>query len=453
MKKYFIVVLVLLFSGSILQAQEDVLRSRESVEVKNGKIVRTGVLADNDGVLFVEFIAGDFVVKRADTERCLKLTRKDFQRRSCINTLALEEYEGEVLAPVILDKPDKAPRARMREIITFEMIVDTNDEVFFVDRYTIMHPSERLRQGIRFGDLEPGNSGAQVLMRIFNEDEIGQPSLWFYNTDENRWREIGGILTDSAEPDVKIFSAIIARTGLYTIWDANPPPTFSPNFPIDEIELAEESPFPSVEIPTQEGNFIEEDIDGSTIPGVDEFKSSANTPPETETEELGTFGERTNNHLELPDFVKENFLNPDGTPVGSEQEIVVPSLDGGASTTPETGTDQPVNPNQITPNTFTPPNTEETGNNPNIPVITTENTPQNTGESNTNALPSGNLIESQISDSLQSAAPLLQANSFSNFGETLPVTGRKEDFKFPWLIVVVLALIGGSLMIAFQKKY
>ena len=201
------------------------LKTANSVEVKSGFIAETVVLADDGGKLFLEFIKGDRVAKKLDGQI----------------------FDGEILPPLIIDVPDKAPRARMRELLSFEVIADNNEEVEMIDQFTALHPKDRLRQGLK-NQAGQRRLGAQLITLFPEEDAVSRPSLWHYDTSYTppRWERLGGIMGETPAGEANVFSSYLYGTGKFTIWDENPQPTFSPTFPIDEVELAEDSPFPSV---------------------------------------------------------------------------------------------------------------------------------------------------------------------------------------------------------------
>lgn len=157
------------------------------------------------------------------------------------------EFNGEILPPQLTSSIAKAPRARMRELASFELFTDRADTAIFVDRYAMMHERTRLREQILTGTDFARTSGAQVLMRLSRDQNVGQAALWQYDTLQESWERIGGITSGSSEPDIDIFSVVIFETGLYTIWDEDPAPEFSPSTDPSQVQLVEQSPFPSVE--------------------------------------------------------------------------------------------------------------------------------------------------------------------------------------------------------------
>ena len=95
MKKYSILLLIIIGLTFTAQARE-ALRADDVIKVRDGKVVDTGILSDEKGTIFLEFIKGDFVNYAKDKQ----------------------PFTGEILPPAIIDKPLKLPRYRMREILS-----------------------------------------------------------------------------------------------------------------------------------------------------------------------------------------------------------------------------------------------------------------------------------------------------------------------------------------------
>ena len=223
---------------------EGVLRTVSNIEVQNGQIVESGVLADDQGVVFVEMTRGSYVA----------------------NELDRNGFSGEILPPELIEPIAKAPRARMREIISFEFFTDRADTALFVDRYALVSEKTLLREQILTGNTVARSSGAQFLTQFTRDQNIGQAALWRYVPQDESWDRIGGITSNSNQPDTDIFSVILFQTGIYTIWDEDPAPVLSENTDPSLIQLAEASPFPSV-LPPEPIN--------ETVFFEDEFASSA----------------------------------------------------------------------------------------------------------------------------------------------------------------------------------
>ncbi len=257
MKKFLIGLILLNFT--VVNAAVK-LRAQDSIAVDNGKVSETGILTDSKGIIFLEFLKGSFINYTKDNQ----------------------PFIGEILAPSIIDRTEKLPRGRMRDIFTFELLSDNADEVSLVDRYTLMHPKEYLRETLANPDGLIHNGGIKFLTRIYDKDKIGNPVLWRLETKKGEntkretkyWKRIGGTLSKTSEGDVKIFKAIIFRTGIYGLFDENPKPFYSENTPLETVEKVEESPFPSV-VPQPQLD-IPEIIEDDSLPldesGNDDFE-------------------------------------------------------------------------------------------------------------------------------------------------------------------------------------
>ncbi|MCK5460464.1 hypothetical protein KAI58_00570 [Candidatus Gracilibacteria bacterium] len=221
------------------------LRAEESLPIVAGKVVETGILTDDKGTVFLEFIKDTYISNSEDKQ----------------------PFEGEILPPQIIDIPTKKPRGRMTEILSFELLVDSNTDVTFVNKFSLLRP----KQIIRLEHTDPNaferTEGVRVFHQIKEEDQIGLPTLWQYlgedEEGEDQWIRIGGKIENTKESDVKIFSAVITTTGIFSLLDENPSPILSENTPTDLVELVEDSPYPSVETPEPEG---EVDYESSEFP-------------------------------------------------------------------------------------------------------------------------------------------------------------------------------------------
>lgn len=271
MKKLLCFMMICLFWGQAFALGKDPLRADDSIIVRNGKIVETGILSDTDGKIFLEFLK-DMHVMVSETP---------------------VGFNGEILIPEIIEIPQRAPRARMKEVLTFELVTNSRDVINFVDRFALMHPKHRLKEQTANPEIAVQRIGALLLIKFSEEDKVQKPVLWEYRSvvaemegpcaskaGEERelcfqlkeckkmldfergqcikklsWKKIGGKVEQSPEKDL-VFSALITRNGIFTIFDENPPVDFTPTFPIDEVELVDQSPFPSVEpLPKLEAEF------------------------------------------------------------------------------------------------------------------------------------------------------------------------------------------------------
>jgi len=233
---YLLIIAFLWFSSTVMAL--DTLRADNFISVVSGKIVETGILSDTNGMIFLEFSDRTRVVRTED--------RASFQ--------------GEILAPSIIALPDNKPRARTREILTFEFLGDTADELLFTDQFYIMRNLSRLRYQLQ--NLEIAQSPlVRVIIPI--QEPVGRLGLWKYK-GEDGWERVGGKTEETEDLEVQLFSSTIPSTGIFSLLDENPAPDFVPSFPIDQIELVEQNPFaettaPSELLPNEAGAFSGED--------------------------------------------------------------------------------------------------------------------------------------------------------------------------------------------------
>lgn len=220
-KKIFILVSVIFIANSVFAKES--LRTLDSIEFENGEIEKMGLIADVDGIVFLEF--NENVVSVVSDSKT--------------------KFTGEIMPPEIISLPDRAPRARMREIYTFELLADTSDEISFADKVDLLNERSRIRLSYNDPDSLVRTSAVKLLSPI--KEEFGILALWKYLPEKEEWKRLGGTTDNTSFEDTFVFSAVIWGTGIYSLFDENPSPTFSPTFPIDEIEMVEDSPFPSVD--------------------------------------------------------------------------------------------------------------------------------------------------------------------------------------------------------------
>ncbi len=223
-KLFFLGIVLNLCVSTVVQAQTS-LKTNKSTVIEKGFITETVVLGDESSQIFLEFIKGDRVAKALDGQI----------------------YDGEILPPVLVDVPAKAPRARMREVLSFEVISDTSEELELIDQFTALHPKDRLRTSLK-NQAGERRQGAQLITVLPADSPHNRVSLWHYdpNNTKTPWIRLGGIKGEAPAGEAQVFSAYLYGTGVFTLWDENPSPDFQPSFVNDDIELAEPSPFPSV---------------------------------------------------------------------------------------------------------------------------------------------------------------------------------------------------------------
>jgi hypothetical protein len=367
------------------------LKKASSAQVNAGFIAETVVIADSANKLFLEFIKGDRVAKSLDGQI----------------------YDGEILPPVQIDNQYNAPRARMRELLSFEVISDTNESLELIDQFAAMTAKQRLRTSL---GNQAGNrsQGAQIITLFDEGSNISDPALWKYNPENVRspWKRLGGIMAETPIESEKLFSAFLFSTGTYTIWDENPLPTFEPSFQNDEIELAEASPFPSV---------IEEEEELATFENEDFVKL-------LEGEEAFFDADFTDSPS-IGDDEPQGLVPAVGLPDNSTDSTLVPAVAETQTVTPSTS-QAPVNSTPSTGSNFllAPP----TNSNTQVPATPPPNQPP---------------------ENEAGLGQALQANSFQDFGTSengLPVAG---GFQFPWFLLMVFGIIGFSVYAIRQKPY
>lgn len=227
MKKFILIFLISFLSLPIPISAES-LKTDSSVEIEAGDADNDAVLADSGGNVYVEFSSRTRVVYESD-----KML-----------------FNGEILAPVIIDQPGKSPRPRMREIISFELMPDTGDDILFVDRLNTLHQANRVRE--KYTNPEGLISTARVKLIVPIQDEkVGYPKLWEYVSDDEGWERIGGKIEESSTDGVRIFSASLSNSGVYTVFDEAPAPT---EFAQYMEELYPEENMQAEDIPFQSGD-------------------------------------------------------------------------------------------------------------------------------------------------------------------------------------------------------
>ncbi len=393
MQKLILPSLILFLLTSATALGQSRLKTTNSVAIKDGFIVESVVLADASSQLFLEFIKNDRVAKSLDGQI----------------------YTGEILPPVKIDSPAKAPRARMREVLSFEVISDTSEALELIDQFSALHSKVRLRQSLS-NQAGERTQGAQLIALFDVADEINNPALWRYMPENplSPWKRLGGITGETPAGEDQIFSAYLFSTGTFTIWDENPLPTFEPSFINDEIEFAEPSPYPSVTEEEEELSLLEE----------------------------ADFVELLEGDAALFEDELETLSEPE------DDELTVPAV---STTETETGSLIPAIPEDATTTSAPAPSASSTTNPSPVPNNNSDFLLAPPTQSNTTvpASPSnevGNLDEISV-------AQALQANSFTDFGTNdgdLPVAG---GIQFPWFLLILFGIIGFSIYAIRQKPY
>lgn len=260
------------------------LRTQDSIFVEGGKVVETGIVSDPNGEVFLEFIQDTRVVNDSD--------RTSFQ--------------GEILPPSIIPLPVKPPRPRMQEVVTFELLADTADKMLFTDKFSLLHGPTIARMELNDPDNFQRTSIVKLLAPL--KDQYNLLALWEYRGDAKGWARLGGSAEASSDPDVLVFSSAIRNTGIFSIFEEDPPPSYIPPFPIDEIEFVEEAP--DFEPTETEDVFLENEVglDANLFP---EPQAPDNIPPITVEGEdtippIAVNGDEIQNPQEEPDVLVED---------------------------------------------------------------------------------------------------------------------------------------------------
>ncbi|MBT3349615.1 hypothetical protein HN954_03470 [bacterium] len=253
MRKLFLtfVSFIIFLPLSVDAILDEPIRTEDSVVVDTGDIFENGVLADSAGTIFLEFSKNTRVVYASDSIL----------------------FSGEILPPQTIEIPDQAPRTRMDELVTFELISDGGDDLKFVDRFDVMHPRNRLK--LQYTDPESLERSAWVKLIFPIENKfVRTPKMWRYLGEDFGWKRIGGTFEPSSTEEIWLFSVTVPGTGVFSVFDENPlPKTFATDWEIENP--ATEDPFLSGE---SEGNFVEGDV----VP----FDEMDNAPLFSEDEEL-----------------------------------------------------------------------------------------------------------------------------------------------------------------------
>jgi hypothetical protein len=212
-KNFFFLAFVAITLPSVILAREALVPD-PSVLVETGHIENSTLIASPGGEIFIEFS----------------------NETNFVHETGLVSFSGEILSPAIIELPDKKPRLRMDALISFELISDSGEPVLFADRFDLQNTRNRLRE--KYLNPETTTRSAWVKLIIPIEDEtIIEPQLWEYIGPDDGWATVGGILDEPSPEGVRVFSAILRRTGVYTVFDENPiPKHFADEFDFSQNE-------------------------------------------------------------------------------------------------------------------------------------------------------------------------------------------------------------------------
>ncbi len=200
------------------------LRVSDAVEIVNGKVVKTTVLANKEGSVFLEFLNDTRVFAPVEGS-----------------------FAGSVLPPVVIDRPYSPPLPLMQDVVVFSFESSMDDmPLQFADKMQFV----RNKTAYRLEHFSPEEFERTAHVRVFVplDKEVTKASLWqFIDTNETRsgrmpfWVRMGGRITQTDKDPV--FVAHIKETGTYAVFNENPNPTGTDPVNPDDIELAELPPY------------------------------------------------------------------------------------------------------------------------------------------------------------------------------------------------------------------
>lgn len=200
MKNFLLLLLIVGTLPSVILAREALLPDT-SVLIETGHIESPALIASAGGEIFIEFS----------------------NETNFVHETGLVSFSGEILSPAIIDLPDKKPRLRMEALTSFELISDSGEPVLFADRFDLQNTRNRLREKYLNPESTTRSAWVKLIMPIENE-AVRTPQLWEYIGPDDGWATVGGILDEPSPEGVRVFSAILRRTGVYTVFDENPVP-------------------------------------------------------------------------------------------------------------------------------------------------------------------------------------------------------------------------------------
>ncbi len=223
MKRLLLAVLILTSCGNYVYAREK-LRTSEYIEIENGDVITSGVLGNSDADMFIEF------------PKTIRVTH-DIDK-----TL----FDGDILPPEIILLDAKAPRARMRKITAFEILGTDGESLNFLDRVVLMDDKKKIKKSYNDPEFEITNSQVRIFFMVPYEPETRNLALWEYLENEDKWLPFGG-KTEVTDEGQKLFTSAILGTGVFAIFDENPPPSFIAPHPIDQIDSVDETDLTTID--------------------------------------------------------------------------------------------------------------------------------------------------------------------------------------------------------------
>lgn len=212
------------------------LRTAPSIVIESGFPQGTNIIADDQGFVYLEMTQNVLVQKRDASQA---------------------RFDGEILPPTIIGPEEKfyekKPRGRTRSIVAFEIASDTLESLKFLDYFKQIPQSSRARIAANLDNPADLEQRTRLMIPLFQK--YNQPVLWEYlgvDEEESRyykeeWERVGGVLEETPEEDIDLFTVNISGTGVYVLFDEDPDPSEEDIFiPYEEIELAPEAPYQSV---------------------------------------------------------------------------------------------------------------------------------------------------------------------------------------------------------------
>lgn len=254
------------------------VRVSDVVEVEDGIVKETAVIADSQGQVFLEFLKGTRVL--------------NYQEKGA--------FLGTIPPPQSVELPASAPQPRMQEIVTFSLSGSTEAPLVFADKIQMMTQKELYK--LQKNDPEAFTRTSRIKLLVPVDAEVQKASLWEFieekvwdgtreqfdtkalesdrrsgrtkkrqeaefgeeNPEDGRrsawdklfhsqesqvevykpgWTKIGGRLQETTDPTKKIFVGSVKNTGIYAVFNEYPTP--DPVGAVDPrlIERAEPPPY------------------------------------------------------------------------------------------------------------------------------------------------------------------------------------------------------------------
>lgn len=291
-KKILTIFAIIMVLTTPVFAESQPLLTANFVEVDNGGIVENTLLASDEGNIFIEFS----------------------KETKFINAEEKLNFTGEILPPQVIELDIRKPRGLMEELTTFELVSNTGADVAFMDRFDTLTRKNLYREKLLNPDGLSRSSWVKLIYLIDNEN-TNLPKLWEWQGEEDGWYRVGGNITEAGE-NSRILSAILRRTGIYTIFDENP----APKHFADEYEVYPKREYTGPYLDEVEPEIGPEDLGVADDYGFSENENSASfhpagTPPLTEYD-IPSTGDSANTQLlqDLQAKITENSAKIEANP-------------------------------------------------------------------------------------------------------------------------------------------